>query len=357
MKQMFDMSEKLTAGQSDEIYVVNTMNWVDTVKTTPQMTRFRDAKVCNNWLQIRIDDHRIQSYYKYKSELQNPEGKTSVLGITSAWWNRAGDFKIIFRTILCTLSIGLMKCGRAKCQDKEATREDFNIVLIHQDKKFFVSELFKVIQDATPLVLHHRTMYWFRTISSSTFIMLDVQSICTPSQIEDWYREDKIWARKDRLYSLRLWIPWTRNTKVRTSLIWPNHVLHGTSRKRGTDTKTRCSGSIFQIAQRKGLKFYQTRSNAVTLCDTLPACISKAIVMKSEEIIYEKVYMSLRPPPTISYKDNWTCNLDSDVARCSKDIQRIELKPNTQLSSTGRLVTRWREETLERTKFDRDTLN
>ena len=59
------------------------------VKTTLQMTRFRDAKVCNNWLQIRIDDHRIQSDFKYKSELQNPEGKKSVLGIASAWCNRA----------------------------------------------------------------------------------------------------------------------------------------------------------------------------------------------------------------------------------------------------------------------------
>ena len=29
MKQMFDMSEKLTAGQSDEIYGLNTMNWED----------------------------------------------------------------------------------------------------------------------------------------------------------------------------------------------------------------------------------------------------------------------------------------------------------------------------------------
>ena len=35
--------------------------------------------------QRRIDDHRIQSDYEYKSELQNPEGKKSVLGITSAW--------------------------------------------------------------------------------------------------------------------------------------------------------------------------------------------------------------------------------------------------------------------------------
>ena len=30
--------------------------------------------------------------------------------------------------------------------------------------------------------------------------------------------------------------------------------------------------------------------------------------------------MSLRPPPTIPYKDNWTCSSDSDVARSSKDI-------------------------------------
>ena len=44
-----------------------------------------------------------------------------------------------------------------------------------------------------------------------------------------------------------------------------------------------------QFAQRKGLKFYQTRSNAVILFDTLPAyCIPKAIVMKSEEIKYQK---------------------------------------------------------------------
>ena len=114
----------------------------------------------------------------------------------------------------------------------------------------------------------------------------------------------------------------------------------------------------FQLAQRKGLKFCQTRSDAAILCDTLPAyCISKAIVMKSAEIIYQKVFASPRPPPTISCKDNWTCGFDSDVARRSRDIQRIELKPNTQLSSTGRFVTKWSEETLERTKFDLDTLN
>ena len=73
--------------------------------------------------------------------------------------------------------------------------------------------------------------------------------------------------------------------------------------------------------------------------------------------MFQKVYVSPRPPPTISYKDNWTCDLDSDIAGSSKDIQRIELKPKSQLPSTGRLVTKWKEETLKRTKFDRDTLN
>ena len=102
-----------------------------------------------------------------------------------------------------------------------------------------------------------------------------------------------------------------------------------------------------QLGQRKRLKFYQTRWNAIVLHDTLTAyCISKAIVVKSEEIIYQKVYVSRRPPSTISCNDNWKCDLDSDVARRSKDIQRIELKPNTQLSSTGRFDTKWREPSL-----------
>ena len=60
----------------------------------------------------------------------------------------SGDKKNIFGTNLRILDIGLMKRGRVKWQEAEVTRKDFNIVLIHQDKKYFISELFKVIQDA-----------------------------------------------------------------------------------------------------------------------------------------------------------------------------------------------------------------
>ena len=54
-----------------------------------------------------------------------------------------------------------------------------------------------------------------------------------------------------------------------------------------------------QLAQRKGLKFYQTRPNAIILYDTLPAyCIPKAIMMGTGEITFE----SPRPTPKISLK-------------------------------------------------------
>ena len=51
-----------------------------------------------------------------------------------------------------------------------------------------------------------------------------------------------------------------------------------------------------QFAQRKRLKFHQTRRNAIIYFGTLAAyCISTVLVMESEEVIYQKVFMSLRP--------------------------------------------------------------
>ena len=133
----------------------------------------------------------------------------------------------------------------------------------------------------------------------------------TPSQIQDWYREDKIWAKENRQYSLRLWIRWTRNTKIRMRLTWKHHVLHGTSTKTGEDIKTVYWVDI-QHVQPKEFKFYQTRSNAIIFYDTLPAyCISKVVVTESGEIIHEKVYASPRLPPKNFFEDNWMKEVDS----------------------------------------------
>ena len=49
------------------------------------------------------------------------------------FWRMKDDL----RKKLSTLNIGLMMYGRARWHEAEATRKDFNIVLIRQDKKFF----------------------------------------------------------------------------------------------------------------------------------------------------------------------------------------------------------------------------
>ena len=70
------------------------------------------------------------------------------------------------------------------------------------------------------------------------------------------------------------------------------------------------------LALKKGLKFYQTRSNAIILHETLPAyCIPKVVVMETGEIIHEKVHASPRLPPKISLKHDCVKDLGSEVAQ------------------------------------------
>ena len=63
------------------------------------------------------------------------------------------------------------------------------------------------------------------------------------------------------------------------------------------------------LAIKEGLTFYQTRSNAIILEGTLPAyCIPKVVRLKTGEVLFEKSYMSPRPPPKISLRHDhdWT---------------------------------------------------
>ena len=70
------------------------------------------------------------------------------------------------------------------------------------------------------------------------------------------------------------------------------------------------------IAIKKGLTFYQTRSNAIILQGILPAyCIPKVVRLKTGEVLYEKAYMSPRPPAKISLRHEWTEELGSKVDR------------------------------------------
>ena len=88
------------------------------------------------------------------------------------------------------------------------------------------------------------------------------------------------------------------------------------------------------LAIRKGLTFYQTRSNAIILQGTLPAyCIPKVVKLKTGEVLYEKAYMSPRPPPKISLRH------DHDWIRGNDELgSTVEQQP------VGKLVLQSRGE-------------
>ena len=64
---------------------------------------------------------------------------------------------------------------------------------------------------------------------------------------------------------------------------------------------------------KEGLKFYQTRSNAIILQGALPAnCIVRVERLKSGEKLYERQYLSPRPPPKISLRHDLNWNKGQD---------------------------------------------
>ena len=64
---------------------------------------------------------------------------------------------------------------------------------------------------------------------------------------------------------------------------------------------------------REGLMFYQTRSNAIILQVTLPAnCIVRAERLRNGEKLYERQYLSPRPPPKISLKHDLSWSKGKD---------------------------------------------
>ena len=89
------------------------------------------------------------------------------------------------------------------------------------------------------------------------------------------------------------------------------------------------------LAIRKGLTFYQTQSNAIILQGTLPAyCIPKVVRLKTGEVLYEKAYMSPRPPPKISLRHDWTKELGSKVDR--QPQEEVARQPREEIARQPR---------------------
>ena len=74
-------------------------------------------------------------------------------------------------------------------------------------------------------------------------------------------------------------------------------------------------GVNINLALKKGLKFYQTRSNAIILHETLTAYCNRKLFGWKLERSYTRVYVSPRPPPKISLKHDWKRELGSENAQ------------------------------------------
>ena len=84
------------------------------------------------------------------------------------------------------------------------------------------------------------------------------------------------------------------------------------------------------LAIRKGLTFYQTRSNAIIFQGTVPAyCIPKVVRLKTREVLYEKTYRSPRPPPKISLRHDWTREFGSEKNLLNSHEEKFLDKQNS----------------------------
>ena len=118
-----------------------------------------------------------------------------------------------------------------------------------------------------------------------------------------------------------------------------HHVMHSTCIKHGRHIRTQCIGSC----SKKELKFYQTRSNAIILHETLPACcIPKVVRMGTGAVTYEKVFLSLRTPPKISLKHDWKRELGSEDAQRpgGQVVQQLKVPNRTNQIQTQIMIER-----------------
>ena len=136
----------------------------------------------------------------------------------------------------------------------------------------------------------------FRAISSSTYSMSDVLSICILSSVRDLFLESKFEWQTNSIFSVyglhghKPWGSWYDR------LEW----LHKAWKKH--------QNTIYwvdiNVVISKRLKFCQTRPNAIVLQKTLPVyCIPKVNRMETVEVLSEIVCMSSRIPSKISLKN------------------------------------------------------
>ena len=99
-----------------------------------------------------------------------------------------------------------------------------------------------------------------------------------------------------------------------------------------------------KLAQEKGLQFYQTRPHAVVLFITLSAaCIEKAVCMKTQDQLYQKVRLTPRVPRVV-LKSNSQYGLQDPHAKTQDHVRNHRAIRKVTVKS---ITTPWITEYLE----------
>ena len=174
------------------------------------------------------------------------------------------------------------------------SNEDISVALIIWDQ-FFISVLFKDILGTISLIMHCKTTCWLDLDSSLTFTMEVISIFIQLSTMDGLIPGGHNLSRRQCVFFLPV-VPRKEDHKAPEYIDYsaPRHARYlQNAWKKHQDT-------VFWIdidlGIREGLKFCQARSNAIILQGTLPAnCIVRAERLKTGEL-YEKQYLSPRPP-------------------------------------------------------------
>ena len=219
----------------------------------------------------------------------------------------SGESSLIFGINLHKFLVGRMIVGKLAWQQEEDHKEDISSALIFQEQ-LFTSALFKDTQDVILLIL-----YITRQCDNSVWVIPTYLHIGCALNLHSIINNGLIPGGQDSSKRQTVFfLPIDPRDKEHQD---PEHIDFSVPRRAQYlhSAWKKHQDAVFwvdiDLAIRKGLTFYQTRSNAIILQGTLPAyCIPKVVRWKTGEVLYEKSYMSPRPPPKISLRHDhdWT---------------------------------------------------
>ena len=233
--------------------------------------------------------------------------------------------------------IGLTKSGRAAWQEGRGTQEKITVLFA-----FFMKNS---SSPCSPMSFRTQSdwsfstvlMSWFRTLSSSTSITLDVCEINLHSIFNSGLIRISFATYIHTVLFLRVDPVDPKNTehKHRDTIDLGASRLAQYMHKAWKKHQKAVYWIDINLVLRKRLRFCQTRSNAIILQETLPVyCIPKVVRMETGEVIHEKVFMSPRPLRKKSLKHGWK----NWVQKLFGSQKGSQPNPNPNHDGTGRPV-------------------